>query len=279
MKLNFETYRNQMRSHPMDPERAQLILDQLKAECAQTEVPDAAAPPVAPRASFTIFRKLAPLAACLAIALGAGGILAPTSPFFSTSITTADADMPLRPTQRIEFTDWSFVDYDWENTDPNAPWNLSQSHACEFAVTVFAPSHQTDMASIAIEGANDLTLLPPSEEENAELGKANAETGLVVTKKEAGFSFRIRRNIEMTATKYNQIYGDFSEGTAARILEPTNLLRSLENARISINSDGHTQRYRIDFAPSAEQRPLELQMANARFSQRPIIFRLLPESE
>lgn len=83
----------------------------------------------------------------------------------------------------------------------------------------------------------------------------------------------------MTATKYSQLYGDFSEGTAARIVEPTNLLRSLEDARISITSDDRTQHYRIDFTPSAEQRSLEAQMASARSSQRPIIFRLLPESE
>lgn len=96
MKLNFETYREQMQQQSMSPESVERIRKQLQTACAQGQHDSAI------KTKMPAAQKLLPLAACLILALGMGFIVPVTTNEPPDRSSIAIAHAPLLPNERLE---------------------------------------------------------------------------------------------------------------------------------------------------------------------------------
>lgn len=297
-RKRFKTYRKQARTLKLDDEtrdRTLQVIHALEAErernqaCAATASAQAFPAPTTTKTAIPALKSHSrrkrphalrtPLkaAACIVLTVGLATVAVAAPTVVETAMHTVPkvgANEPLRPYQRIEFTDASFS-YLGAEQPYTVPQKYDPDEQCygSAVVRLFLPGSLNEPLEVSVLGAQDVRVCG-EDPYTARLDIPAEKTSISLTE-ENGYTFSLIRPVNITEKQFNDLFSDNGRAICTDDML-AELLDSLRNISISVKTSDSVRTYRLDFSDLPDVRSIRLALVHKEY--RPIMATLVQES-
>lgn len=190
------------------------------------------------------------------------------------TVPKVGANEPLRPYQRIEFTDASFS-YLGAEQPYTVPQKYDPDEQCygSAAVRLFLPGSLNEPLEVSVLGAQDVRVCG-EDPYTARLDIPAEKTSISLTE-ENGYTFSLIRPVNITEKQFNDLFSDNGRAICTDDML-AELLDSLRNISISVKTSDSVRTYRLDFSDLPDVRSIRLALVHKEY--RPIMATLVQES-
>lgn len=214
-------------------------------------------------------------AACAVVAVGiALFAVASITPAVDREHSIATASSPLRPQQRIEFSDVVFAYL--EEPSCEVPTQYHPEDQCYGTLTarLFLPGISEDEYEISLFNASDIRVC--TEDACTVDLDAPAEKTSVTVSKDNDYVFSFVWPTEMSPKKFQDLFSDEGLGLCVES-ETASFIDSIRDIRIVVKTSADTKVYRLDYGKLTDL--MSLRCAFIHQEYRPIMVSLVEESE